>query len=123
MMPLQSRYCSDRSCRNLMLYQMPAASAASMSAAKTGSQYSSGNRIPPRTKASPKPTNSLPPKRSIRLAFQASGCKLLRDRGTGILGAMLPSIMNMMPIITEPPRAVAKPDGETMPSEHTSPKA
>src|ERR1700733_9772010 len=106
-----------------MLYQMPAASAVSMRDPKTDSQYSSGNRMPPRTKASPKATNSLPPKRNIRLTVQESDSKLLRCGGTGVLGAMLPSIMNMMPIITDPPRAVARPDGETMPKEHISPKA
>src|SRR3569833_1249869 len=94
---------TDCSCRSLMLYQMPAVAAASIRQRKTGCQYSNGNRMPPRTKASPKPTNSLPAKRSIRLTRQVSSCEL--SDCDGALGVKLPTIMKMMPIITEPQRA------------------
>lgn len=77
----------------LMLYQMPAVSAASIRQRKTGCQYSNGNRMPPSTKASPKPTSSLPAKRNIRLTRQVSSCELLDCDSDGALGAKLPTIM------------------------------
>ncbi len=47
-------FASYRSCHSLMPYQIPAAHDVSMRDPKTDSQFSSGNRMPPRTKASPK---------------------------------------------------------------------
>src|SRR5581483_10364799 len=114
---------THRSCRSLMLYQMAAVTAASIRQRKTAFQYSNGNRMPPRIKASPNPTNSLPVKRNIRLSRQASSCELLLPGSDGAFGVKLPTIMKTMPIITEPPRAWPRFARETMPKERASSKA